>query len=144
MLLMISCQKADSVESDLAGTWNRVVFDHEGTEQWIFTPENKIYIILNYEAYGINSDTVAQADFVTEIVRYSHGTFFNKNILKVPQITISGFENYKYNLNQNNIYYPAYNTRWEVHQLDNTTLIITTTHYNNIDGGLEMREFYRE
>jgi hypothetical protein len=143
-LFILSCQKVDNVQKKLEGTWERIVFDHNGSEQWTFTSDNKIYVVLNYVSLGIEKDTVSIGNYTMDIVRYSHGTLFNKNIFRVPQITISDFSNYKYNQGSSNIYYPAYNTVWEIHQLDKSTLIITTDEYDGKIGGLEIREFYKE
>jgi len=144
LLFCLSCKKVETVEANLVGTWNRILYDHYGSEKWIFTADNKIYIVLTYQKYNINEDTVCVGEFVTDIVRYSHGNFYNKNFRKVPQITISGFENFKFDNNQQNIWYPAYNTAWEVEKLDGTSLLLTTQNYDNKPGGLEIREFYKE
>lgn len=141
--MLFSCKKVDSITTEIQGTWKRVVFDHGGTESWIFAAD-KIYVILDYPKYDVSSDTVSIGTYTTEIVRYTHGALFNKNILTVPAITITGFENFKYNQGQQNIWYPAYNTVWEVHKLDATTLILTTDEYEATPGGLEIREFYKE
>ncbi|MDD3875004.1 MAG: hypothetical protein PHT69_00100 [Bacteroidales bacterium] len=138
----LSCQKTDSVQAGLEGTWELVVFDHDGTEKWTFTPDNKILVILDMPTAGISGDTAAQGTYELSIVNYTHGRLLNKNIFKVPAITISGFENYKYA--QSNIFYPACNTEWEVHRLDSKVLVLTTDTYNATAGGLVMKEFYRE
>jgi len=148
ILILFSCQKADKVQTQLIGTWERVVFNHGGAEQWIFTADNKLYVLLtlpgatSLEGTSISGDTVCVGDFTTEIVHYNHGTLLNKNIFKVPAITISGFINFKYI--GNNMDFTAYNTVWQIHKVDSKVLIITTDMYNNIHGGLEQREFYKK
>ncbi len=143
LIILSSCKKVDKIETKLHGSWERVVFDHRGKETWTFTEDNKIYLVLTIESLGIIGDTVSIGDYTMEIVRYSHGTLLNKNIFKVPEITITGFENYKYNSGQSNLYFPAYNTKWQIHQLDKESLIITTNLYDNKQGGLEIREFFK-
>lgn len=144
LLFFYSCKKAATVEANLAGTWTRVVNDHGGSEKWIFTTDNKIYVLLTYEQYGISNDTVTSGSFQTAIVKYAQGNFFHRNFQRIAQITISGFENYKYNQGMQNIWYPAYNTAWEVHTLNKTTLTIISSMYDSKPGGLEIRDFYKE
>jgi len=144
LVLFDSCQKESTIETKLIGTWNRVVYDHGGTEKWAFTADKKIFVILNYEKYSIINDTVTSGNFEIKIVRDTHGNFYNKNFRKVPQITISGFNNFKYNNGQQNIWYPAYNTAWIINKLDNTTLTMSTNTYDNKPGGLEIRDFYKD
>jgi len=143
LAFLLSCKKVDKIETKLQGNWERVVFDHSGKENWIFTEDNKIYVVLTMESKGIIGDTVSVGDFTMEIVRFSHGTLLNKNIFRVAEITITGFENYKYNSGQSNIFYPAYNTKWQIHKVDEQSLILTTNIYNNEKGGLEIREFFK-
>jgi len=133
-----SCTKADKVEAELKGVWEMVILKTpKGSQQWTFTSDNKLHIRLS------NIDTVVTTGtFNVEIVNYSHGKLLNKNIFKVASVTIQGLKNYIYTQGAN-IYFPAYNTRWEVHQLDKEILILTTDEYDGISGGLEIREFIR-
>jgi len=145
---LFSCQKAETVEADIQGAWERVVFNHHGSEQWVFTPEFNIYVILtlpginNQQGEEIMGDTVCTGSFTTKIVHFNHGTFLNKDIFRVPQITITGFTNFKYS--GGNIDFTAYNTIWQVNKLTASEMIMTTDMYNNIHGGLEQREFYKQ
>lgn len=148
LTIILSCQKADKTETKLQGTWERVVFNHNGTEQWTFTPENNLYVTMTLpgthtlEGNEIDGDTVCSGTYSVKIVRYKHGVFLNKNAFRVPQITIEGFINYKFS--GGNMDFTAYNTLWQVHKLNDSELIITTDVYNNIPGGLEQREFYKQ
>ena len=145
--LAYGCQKVAKVETKMIGKWERVVFNHDGTEQWTFTADHKIYINLTLPGWhtltgaDIDGDTVCTGTFETDIIRNTHGTLFNKKIFKVPAITISGFTNYKFS--GSNLDFTAYNTVWEVYQLDTKVFIITTEMYSGIHGGLEEREFYK-
>ncbi|OPZ97254.1 MAG: hypothetical protein BWY70_01550 [Bacteroidetes bacterium ADurb.Bin408] len=148
LALAFSCKKADKTETKLQGTWERVVFNHNGTEQWTFTPENNLYVTLSLPGMHtldgglIDGDTVCSGTYSVKIVHYKHGVFLNKNIFNVPEITIDGLINYKYA--GGNMDFTAYNTLWQVHKLNATELIITTDLYNNLPGGLEQREFYKQ
>ena len=148
MVVVYSCQKAASVEAKMAGTWERVVFNHNGTEQWSFTSDGKVYVMLTLPNaktltnQNIDGDTVCAGTFTTKIIHYTHGTFLNKNMFRVPAITISGFPNYKYS--GGNLDFTAYNVQWEVNKLKSKVMIITTEWYNGIHGGLEIREFYKK
>ena len=145
---MYACQKASKVDAKIAGTWERVVFNHNGTEQWSFTADGKLYVMLTLPGaktltnQNIDGDTVCAGTFTTKIVHYTHGTFFNKNMFRVPAITISDFPNYKYS--GGNMDYTAYNVEWQIHKLTSSVMIITTEWYTGKHGGLEEREFYKK
>ena len=147
ILILVSCQKAAKVEGDIKGTWERVIFNHNGTEQWIFTADKKIYITLTLpnavtlSGGSIDGDTVCEGSFTTKIVNYSHGTLLNKNIFRVPELTISGLSNYKYS--GSNLDFTSSNTVWQVHKLDANVLILTTDIESGIPGGLVEKEFYK-
>jgi len=148
VVLLYSCQKAASVEAKMTGKWERVVFNHNGSEQWIFTSDSKIYIMLTLpgaqtqSGANIDGDTVCVGSFAIKITHRTDGTFLNKNMFKVPAITISGFTNYKYS--GSNLDFTAYNTEWQVFKLNTKVMILTTEMYNGIHGGLEEREFYKK
>jgi len=148
IIFFYSCQKAEKVEGKMEGTWDRVVFDHNGSEQWSFTADNKIYIMLTlpnrltFTGQEIVGDTVCVGNFTTDIVHYTHGALLNKNIFRVPAITVTDLTNFKYS--GGNLDYTPYNTVWQVHKLNATVMILTTDVYSGKKGGLEQREFYKQ
>lgn len=140
-LFSASCKKAENVQEDLKGRWERIVFEHNGKENWIFTANQELFITFELASAGIHGDTAAQGTYEIDIVNYSHGRLLNKNILRVPSVTITGLTNFRYNAR--NYDYTPYNTKWEVHELNENVLIITTQEYSGIKGGLVIREFIR-
>lgn len=145
IVFFFSCQKVENVQTELTGTWERVVFNHSGAEQWTFTADGKLFITLSDTVNNMifDGDTVNEGSYTMEIIRYTHGTFLNKDIFRVPAITISGLTNYKLP-NNTNIYFPSINTVWQIHQLDEQVLIITTDMEDGVHSGLVIKEFYKK
>jgi len=142
VFFLSSCAKVETIEPLLIGTWERVVFNHEGAEQWTFTKDGIIYVTLDYPSKGIAGDTINEATYELSIVNYSHGTLLNKNFLKVPAIDIDGFTMYK--IEQEVISFSMNNTQWQIHSIDESIMIITTDIESGIPGGLVTKEFYKK